>query len=85
MTLGGLDMSSFLMDNMVDVHRLQKTRTKHFVLAHRNSVDGTLEIISPEELMWYCIYVNNFYINKDAKLQKAFNIVFAYHANNILS
>jgi hypothetical protein len=34
--------------------------------------DGPLEIIPPQELLWYHFYVRNFYIYKDDKLQKAF-------------
>ncbi len=34
--------------------------------------DGPLEIILPEESMWYKFHVRNFYINEDVKLAKAF-------------
>ncbi len=34
-------------------------------------MDGPLEIIPPEELMWYLVNVCNFSISKDAKLQKS--------------
>jgi hypothetical protein len=34
--------------------------------------DGPLEILPPEQSLWYKFYVRNHYINKDAKLQKAF-------------
>ncbi len=42
----------FLMaDNAVDAdaHRVPKTRTQHFVYAQRDTEDGPLEIIPPEE------------------------------------
>ena len=35
-------------------------------------MDGPLEIIPPHESVWFCFYVQNYYINKDVKLQKAF-------------
>jgi hypothetical protein len=38
MTLDGLGASSSLMDDMADVPREQKTRTKHFILSRRDSV-----------------------------------------------
>ncbi len=44
-------------------------------------MDGPLEIITPEKSMWYCFYFCNFYIDEDAKLQKAFQTCFClpYH------
>jgi hypothetical protein len=72
MTLGELGTSSFLMDNMADVSRVKRTQMQLYVYAHRGSVDGPLEIIPPKESMWYCFYVCNFHIDKDVKLQKAF-------------
>ncbi len=66
---------TFLMaDNAVDAdaHRVPKTQTQRFVYARRDMEDGPLEIIPPEESMWYKFYVRNFYINQDAKLAKAF-------------
>jgi hypothetical protein len=50
----------------------QKTRTQRFVYAQQDMEDGPLEIILPEESMWYKYYVPNFYINQDAKFAKAF-------------
>jgi hypothetical protein len=85
MTLGRLGTSSFFLDDMADVPRVKRTQMQRFILARRDSVDGPLEIIPPEESMWYCFYVCIFYIVKDAKLQKAFRSCFAYHTNNILN
>jgi hypothetical protein len=49
---------------------------QRFVYAHRYSVDGLLEVIPPEESMWYHFYICNFYIDEDAKLQKVFQNCF---------
>jgi hypothetical protein len=46
---------------------------QRFVYARRDTEDGPLEIIPPEDSMWYKFYVRNFYINQDAKLAKAFH------------
>ena len=54
-----------------DAHREPKTRMPHFVYARQDTEDGPLEIIPPEESMWYKFYVRNFYITQDAKLVKA--------------
>jgi hypothetical protein len=75
MSFGGPGMLPFLMaDNAVDAdaHRVPKMRTQHFVYARQDTEDGPLEIIPPEESMWYKFYVRNFCINQDAKLAKAF-------------
>ncbi len=45
---------------------------QHFVYAWRDTEDGPLEIILPEDSMWCKFYVRNFYINQDAKLSKVF-------------
>jgi hypothetical protein len=45
---------------------------QRFVYARRDTEDGPLEIIPPEESMWYTFYVRNFYITQDTKLAKAF-------------
>ena len=50
----------------------KKTQMQHYIYALRDMEDGPLEIIPPQELLWYRCYVRNFYINEDAKLQKAF-------------
>jgi hypothetical protein len=47
-------------------------QTQRFVYARRDTEDGLLEIIPPEESMWYKFYVRNFYITQDTKLAKAF-------------
>ena len=47
-------------------------RTQCFVYARWDTEDGPLEIIPPEESMWYKFYVLNFFITQDAKLAKAF-------------
>jgi len=71
---GGHGTSPFA-DNAVnaDVHREPKTRTQRYVYAWRDTEDGLLEIIPPEESMWYKFYVRNFFITQDAKLAKAFH------------
>jgi hypothetical protein len=50
----------------------KKTQTQGYIYAWRDTEDGPLEIIPPQESLWYRVYVQNFYINKDVKLQKAF-------------
>ncbi len=68
-------MSPFLMANNAvdaDAHRVLKMRKQRFVYARRDMDDRPLEIIPPEESMWYKFYVHNFFINQDAKLAKAF-------------
>ena len=45
---------------------------QHFVYAQQDTEDGPLEIILPEDSMWYKFYIRNFYINQDAKLVKVF-------------
>ncbi len=79
MSFGGAGVSSFLMENIVDDnnacdfgHKEKKTRTSLYIYARRDTEDGSLEIIPPQELLWYCFYVRNFYIYEDEKLQKAF-------------
>ena len=52
--------------------REPKMRTQCFVYARWDTEDGPLEIIPPEESMWYKFYVRNFYITQDTKLAKAF-------------
>ncbi len=54
------------------MHLNKKTRTQRYIYAWRDTEDGPLEIILPEQSLWYKFYVRNFYINEDAKLQKAF-------------
>ena len=72
-------MLPFLMadnaDNAVDTDArlVSKTRTQCFVYTRWDTKDGPLEIIPPEDSMWYKFYVRNFYINQDVKLVKAFH------------
>jgi len=63
-----------LADNAVnaDAHREPKTRRQRFVYARRDTEDGPLEIIHPEESLWYKCYICNFFIIQNAKLAKAF-------------
>jgi hypothetical protein len=64
----------FMDDNAdnADVPRVKKTQMQRYIYAWQDTMDGPLEIILQEESMWYPFYVHNFYIHKDAKLQKAF-------------
>jgi hypothetical protein len=50
----------------------KKTRIQRYIYARRDTEDGPLEIIPPTESLWFRFYVKKIYINKDAKLQKAF-------------
>ena len=54
----------------------KKTRTQRYIYARRDTEDGPLEIIPPQESLWYRFYVQNYYINEDVKLQKAFRLRF---------
>jgi hypothetical protein len=51
-------------------------RTQRYIYARRDTEDGSLEIIPPQKLLWYRFYVQNYYINEDVKLQKAFRLHF---------
>ncbi len=69
----------FFMENIVDDdnacdfgHKEKKTRTQRYIYARRDMEDDPLEIIPPQESLRYCLYVRNFYIYEDEKLQKAF-------------
>ena len=76
MMLGGAGKSSFgigyIDDEVVDESDFQtkhkKTRTQRYIYARRDTEDRPLE----QESLWYRFYVRDFYINEDAKLQKAF-------------
>jgi hypothetical protein len=54
----------------------KKMQMQRYIYAWRDTKDGPLEIIPPQESVWYCFFVNFFYINKDVKLQKAFCLRF---------
>ena len=53
-----------------------KMQTRRHICARRDTEDGPLEIIPPQESLWYRFYVKHYYINKDVKLQKAFCLRF---------
>ncbi len=79
MSFGGAGVSLFLMENIVDDNNAcdfglkeKKTQTQHYIYARRDTEDGPLEINPPQESLWYCFYVHNFYIYEDDKLQRAF-------------
>ncbi len=79
MSFGGAGVSLLLMESIVDNdnecdfgHKEKKTRTRRYIYARRDTEDGPLEIITPQESLWDCFYVRNFYIYEDKKLQVAF-------------
>lgn len=80
MLLGGAGKSSFgigyIAGEDIDASDFQpkhkKMRTQHYIYEWRDTEDGPLEIIPPQESLWYPFYVRNFYIHEDVKLQKAF-------------
>jgi hypothetical protein len=79
MSFGGAGVSSFLIENIVDDdnecdfgHKEKKTQTQRYIHARRDTEDGPLEIIPPQESLWYRFYIRNFYIYEDEKLLKAF-------------
>ena len=49
---------------------------QYFVYAWWDTEDGPLEIIQPEESLWYKFYTRIFFITQDAKLAKAFRNCF---------
>ena len=63
-------------DNVADHNDFQpnkkKTRTQYYIYAQRDMEDGPLEFISLLESLWYHFCIQNFYINEDRKLKKAF-------------
>jgi hypothetical protein len=79
MLLGGAGVSLFLMENIVDDNNAcdfgpkeKKIQTQRYIYECRDMGDGPLEIIPPQELLWYRFYIRNFYIYEDDKLQKVF-------------
>ena len=67
LSFGGHGTTLPFADNSVnaDERREPKTRTQRFVYARRDTEDGPLEIIPPEESTWYKFYVCNLYITQD--------------------
>jgi hypothetical protein len=57
-----------------DARREPKMQTQRFVYARRDTEDGLLEIIPPEESMWYKFYVRNFYITQDTTFRDRFRL-----------
>jgi hypothetical protein len=83
MSFGGAGVLSLLMDDVADNNnsydfqpKEKKPQTQHYIYARRDMEDSPLEIISPQVSLWYRFYVHNFYIYKDEKLQKAFQLRF---------
>ncbi len=70
----------YVADNDVDASDFQpkeeKMRVQRYIYARRDTEDGPLEIIPPQESLWYRFYVRSYYINEDVKLQKAFCLCF---------
>ncbi len=88
MSFGGPGMLPFLMaDNAVDAnaHRVPKTRTQHFVYARRDMEDGPLEIIPPEESMWYNFMTVIFTLTKMQSSRRHFTIASAFRIHNFLN
>jgi hypothetical protein len=50
----------------------KKTQTQRYIYTLRDTEDGLLEIIPPQESLWYHFYICNFYIYEDEKLEKVF-------------
>ncbi len=49
-----------------------KTRTKKCILAHKGTEDDPLEVITPNELLWYQYYVVNFLLYAASTMAKIF-------------
>ena len=90
MMVGGAGKSSFGIgyaadnDSDASVPKEKKMRTQRYIYARRDTKDGPLEIIPPQESLWYRFYVQNYYINEDVKLQKAFRLRFRLPYNQYL-
>ena len=44
-------------DTDASVPKEKKMRTQRYIYAQRDTEDGPLEIIPPQESLWYCFYV----------------------------
>ena len=49
----------------------RKCEFQRYIYARRDTEGGPLEIILPQDSLWYRFYVRNYYINEDVKFQKA--------------
>jgi hypothetical protein len=88
MLFGGPGMLPFLMaDNAVDAdaHRVPKMRMQHFFYARRDTEDGPLEIIPPEESMWSKITSIIFTSTKMQSSRRHFAITSAFRIHNFLN
>jgi len=74
-------------DNAVnaDPHREPKTQTQRFVYARRDTEDGPLEIIPPEESMWYKFMSAIFTLPKMQSSQRHFTIASVFRIPNFLN
>jgi len=74
-------------DNAVnaDAHREPKTQTKRFVYARRDTEDVPLEIIPPEESMWYKFMSAIFSSPKMQSLRRHFAIASVFRIPNFLN
>ena len=64
----------------------KKMWMQHYIYARRDTEDGPLEIIPPQELLWYPFYVQNYYIKpKMWNFRRHSVSTSTSHTNNILS
>jgi hypothetical protein len=59
-----------------------RTRAPRVVYGRKDSENGPLVIIPPEELLWYKMYVSNYYILESSRFQKKFRSRFRLHYQN---
>jgi len=56
--------------------REPRSRAPRFVYARKDSENGPLVIITPEESLWYKMYVSNFYLLESSCMQEKFRVRF---------
>ncbi len=61
MSFGETGVLSYLMENCVNEDNVsdfwpkeKKMQTQRYIYARRDTEDGPLEIIPPQEMLWYC-------------------------------
>jgi hypothetical protein len=60
-------------DDKPPIHdRGQWTRARRIIYGRKDSEDGPLVLIPPDESLWYKMYVSNFYLIENHKMQAKF-------------
>ena len=70
-------------DDEPPIHdREQRTRARRIVYGRKDSEDGPLVLIPPHESLWYKMYVSNFYLIENQKMQSKFRARFRIPYDN---